>query len=246
MPHTLTAAELSRTRLMVGAAVLFCACDAYAKLSAMKSSSILVMPYVPYWPGLSALHPIVPLLLWIPLGLLVAAGVAPRLVGGLLVTTMAFVLLGDQRTYSNHLYFLILLLFLLSFAPSRRRLDESPALPVFLLKCQASILYGFGALAKLTPAYLTGWMLAGTIDRRWWSWIPLWEQTPLLFAGVAVLTIIVEAGLAVGLWLPRFRRAAAIVGVGLHVGCYVLLQDVRLDLLVFGFSSLSLYPLFFL
>ena len=203
------------------------------------------MPYVPHMPGVSAVHPLLPVILWIPLAVLTGAGIAPRIVGGLLGTSMAFLLLGDQRTYSNHLYLLILIVLLLSLLPSSRQQGTFHTWPVDLLRCQASVLYGFGALAKLTPAYLTGWMMAGTLDRNWWSWIPPWEAAPLLFAAVAVVSILVEAWIAFALWSARFRRSAVVLGVALHLGCFLVLRDVKLDLIVFGLASLSLYPLFF-
>ena len=225
---------------------MFAGWDIHEKLSAIGRSSISTMPYVPHWPTVPDWSPMLPLLFWLPLGLLMAIGVAPRVVGALLVLTMTVILLGDQRTYSNHLYFLILLVFLLSFVPSSRRQTAVRSWPVTLLKCQGSVLYGFGALSKVTPMYLTGWMLAGTVDRRWWGWIPEWSESPLIFAGIALLTIVVEAWLAAALWSPRFRRAAVVTGLTLHAGCVLLLRDVKIDLIVFGLSSVSLYPLFFL
>jgi Vitamin K-dependent gamma-carboxylase len=239
-------AHLAGTRMTAGASIAFCSWDVHEKLVAIRASEISAMPYVPHMPAVSSVHPLLPVMLWIPLALLTAAGIAPRTVGGVLGTSMAFVLLADQRTYSNHLYLLVLIVLLLSLMPSSRQQETFHAWPAVLLKCQASVLYGFGALAKLTPAYLTGWMVAGTLDRNWWSWIPQWEAAPLLFAAVALLSILVEAWIAFALWSARFRQSAVVLGVGLHLGCILVLRDVKLDLIVFGLASLSLYPMFLL
>jgi hypothetical protein len=237
---TLFAGGVSRTRMFVGVAVMVAGVEMYYKLGAIRASDYPAMPYVPYWPSAGLWLPWIPLVLFAVFGVALALGSAPKIVGGILVPVMALFLLGDQRTYSNHLYFLVLLVALLAFASH----TSTPAWPIDLLKFQASVLYGFGALTKISVPYLTGWMIAGNLDRDLFPWIPPWGDARAAFAAVAVFTILLEAWLAIALWQPHRRRTAVLMGLALHLGCFVLLKDVRVDLLVFGLASVGLYPLF--
>lgn len=150
----------------------------------------------------------------------------------------------------------VLLFVLLSFSflrgtrAGRASGDEQPAgpmWPVRLIQLQLSALYGFNALAKSTPEYLSGDALAamsqtlpnflvsmaggrlhlGPLD------LPLWPA--------AVLSTLVEYFLAVGFWLPRFRIAAAVAGVSFHL---LLTQIVRIFLL--DWVAMFLYLAFLL
>jgi predicted DCC family thiol-disulfide oxidoreductase YuxK len=216
----------------------------------LTEPGILRVPY----PGL----PQVPAVLfqlaiasWLMALIGLAIGFQPRLAAGTLAAVLGFTLLADQQLYSNHLYLLLLVVILirlsdagaaLSVGHAQRR-DMVPGWPLGLVRAQVSIIYGFAALAKLNPAYLSGTVLGAYL--RDTGPIPVphdWRGFQLLF-GLSILSVLAEAFLAVALWLPYWRRTALVVGLALHVGIAVWLEPT-LQLITFGFLMLPLYLAF--
>jgi len=165
---------------------------------------------------------------------LLAAGVWDRLAAGVLAAGIAAVLALDAQLYANHLYLLGLVLLIWAVAP----LDARAASYRWLV----SIVYGFAALTKLNVTYLSGLVLSANLGT---GPVPLPEALNVwwLLSGLAILSVIVEAFLAVALWLPRWRREAVIVGVSLHAGILALMSPWW-NLLVFGALMISLYSAF--
>ena len=175
---------------------------------------------LPYLAGLPALTPAAaPIMIgvWLVAGTLFMLGWRARWTGGLLAATLLVYVLLDEQTYSNHVYLLSLFVALLVLADSgavlsldaRRRGPRAtvPAWPVFLLRAQLSIVYGFTAVSKLNGAFLSGEVLATQL-------IPLRlvrgligpPAVDLLAIGLSILTVVMEATLAVWFWsAARFR-----------------------------------------
>lgn len=153
-------------------------------------------------------------------------GVAGRLAPLLVAATTATVLLADQQTYSNHLVLLFVISLFLGFSGSHEAwtLSRSPKTswvpywPAFLVKAQVSSVYAWTAIAKINQEYLSGEVL----DTYLQPWVPIPQE---LLPLAAIMSIVVEASLAVLLWMPRFRKLTIALGAGLHVGIVLLLQD---------------------
>ena len=159
-----------------------------------------------------------------------SVAVSPKLFGGshkLCVSFVAVALLSDQQTYSNHLYLMLPVAALLTVAESgaavsldARRAggrDWVPGWPVWLLCAQISIVYAFAALAKLNPDFLSGSVVASYLRRDGLLAVPAaWRSLePMLV--MSLFAICSEAFLAFALWIPRWRPAALVVGLGLHL-----------------------------
>jgi len=191
--------------------------------------------------------------LWLAAGFGFLLGAGTRLCGALLTATLIFTLVADQQLYSNHLYLMALAAGLLTLADSGAALsldavrhggrDAVPAWPVTLLKLQVSILYAFAALAKLNPDFLSGSVVATYLRREGPLAVPQdWRfLEPMLV--LAVLAVSAEAFLAIALWSRRWRGAAFVVGLGLHVGIAAFFSPT-FALAVFSLLSLPLYVLF--
>ena len=168
---------------------------------------------------------------------------------------MGYALIIDQQTYSNHLYLLSLIVFLLTLADSGRALSidargqdapSIPAWPVTLLKLQVSIVYVFAALSKINVVYLSGVVIYLSLQPSLKMLVAGHAATPVLMMLVAVFSVLVELWLAVALWRRKWRSAAVVVGIAFHVGLIVLLTwDQAVQLIVFTIGMASLYVLFF-
>jgi predicted DCC family thiol-disulfide oxidoreductase YuxK len=205
-------------------------------------------------PALTAIAVPVVIGVWLAAGILFTLGWRTRWTGGLLAAILLGSVLFDEQTYSNHIYLLGLVVMLLALADSgamfsldaRRRGPHAtvPAWPVFLLRAQLSIVYGFAAVSKLNGAFLSGKVLVLQV-------IPLELARELLsitaiavlVLGLSILTVGVEALLAVWFWNVSWRPLALVFGLLLHSGI-ILLMDSRLELTVFALTMFALYFLF--
>lgn len=171
-------------------------------------------------------------------------GFAGRMPAFLVAAATAAVLLSDQQTYSNHLVLLTLLALFLGLSGAAqtwtvirsRRAGDVPYWPVFLIKVLVTSLYAWTAIAKINPQYLSGEVLGTFLQ----PWVPIPQH---LLPAAALLSIVTEACLAVVLWVPKLRILAFALGVGLHVGIVVLLQDPA-PLVGFGALMATGYILF--
>lgn len=108
------------------------------------------------------------------------------------------------------------------------------------LRVQLSIVYGFGALAKLNPWFLSGSVLeagpGSRMDLPASAWVVL-----------AVGTVVIEGWLAVGLWFDRTRAVSIVLGVALHVGIIATMATGATSLvrmIVFNGLCVALYLAF--
>jgi len=130
-----------------------------------------------------------------------------------------------------------------SFQKSRS--NTVPGWPALLLMLQVSLVYGFSALAKLTPQFLSGEALSQTLTRQSWFAFPDSWRSAALLTTLAISAIVLELFIAFGLWTSRLRWAAVIAGIALHGFILVALDSSRLSLGLFALEMFALYPLFF-
>jgi hypothetical protein len=233
---------------VAGGAACFEACRLLVRILAPP---VVPLPFVSFVPRLTP--EAVPLLalVWGLAAIAFIAGFKTQLAGTVLVAASAYALVLDQRTYSNHLYLLVLLTGLLTAAHpgtalsmDARRAGGRPtvaAWPIFLLKVQVSLVYGFSALAKLTPDFLSGAVLSDVIRT---GILPQAWRSPALMAALAAITILVELFIAIGLWMERSRWSAAIAGAALHTSILLAVNSGRFSLAIFAFQLIATYPLF--
>jgi hypothetical protein len=145
----------------------------------------------------------------------------------MLAAICIYMLALDQQMYSNHLYLFVLISSLLALAGGKS------VIPIFLLRCQLSIVYIFSVIAKANPTYLSGVTIAANtyIQSGHFVLLMTWLALPA------------ELLLGVLFWLPDKRKAAAIAGVAFHIICVATVRP-HLQLLVFALEMLALYTVF--
>jgi predicted DCC family thiol-disulfide oxidoreductase YuxK len=190
---------------------------------------------------------------WLVLAALFGAGLFTTVAGIGLTLTLGAVLFSDQQLYSNHLYLLVLVVGLLTVARSGSALSidalrgrgaaSIPSWPLVLLRVQISIVYLFAGLSKLNATFLSGTVVAVTLRREGPLAVPAEWRTFEPMAAFSLLAILTELFLAAALWLPRWRRAAFVVGLGLHVGIAVWFVPTG-QLAIFSLIILAPYLLF--
>jgi hypothetical protein len=111
------------------------------------------------------------------LGLLLALGVAHRIVAPLLAVGFAYVFLLDKAEYLNHFYAALLLLALIAVTPADRALSVAayrrpdrpqvaPVWAVWILRFQVGVIYVYAGIAKLGDDWLAGEPMATWLAQR--------------------------------------------------------------------------------
>jgi predicted DCC family thiol-disulfide oxidoreductase YuxK len=219
----------------------------------LAEPSVIHAPYLDWTPRVSAPIAAAAIGLWLASALVFMVGWRTRVAGTVLTATLASVVLLDQQLYSNHLYLMVLAAGLLTLADSGAAIsldarragsrDWVPGWPVWLLCLQVTFVYGFAALAKLNPDFLSGSVVASYLRRDGPLAVPdAWRSLePMLV--LSILAVLTEAFLAVRLWSRRWLPAAMVAGLGLHVFITGWLTPTA-SLLVFSVLILPLYLLF--
>lgn len=195
------------------------------------------LPYLPAW-GYIALVAI-----WLGAAAAFAAGKRVRISGAVLVGVMAYTFALDRQLYSNHWLLIITLCAWLTLAGSGPRI---PYWPVFLAQTQLATVYLFAGLTKLNLHWISGAGLASHL--RWGGLLGIPEAFRVIefLMPMAVITAVLEVMLAVGLWVPRWRRGAAVMGIGMHVFMVATVPwSLTLEIFAFALASIGTYPLFF-
>ncbi len=256
--HQLITAEVDArpvalARIITSVAVLTKLVGGARPLGRLVEPTTIKLPMLPWLPAPTPAVVTMLLVLWGAAGLCFLVGWRTRIAGAVLTLLLAVQLVLDQQTYSNHLYLLALVVGLLTMADSgaawsldalARSRATVPAWPVFLLQAQASIVYAFAALSKLTPDYLSGVALAPFVPFKAGVALIGFPAAAAIVLLLSWATIPFEAMLAIYLWSPRHRGAAALLGVILHIGMVALIYRMRLDLTVFALVMWGLYLLF--
>jgi hypothetical protein len=225
---------LTLARIGIGLAATVKAIELWPLLDRLVGDPRIVqMPLAPWpRPSVAAAHWLVAA--WAGLGLCVAAGVSVHIAGALVAAIVGYVVTLDQQTYSNHLYLVSLASLLIALAHTERH--REPALT--LLRSQLVIVYAFAAASKVTPAFLSGTVMATNLRPAFGGFVTGGTLTTL-----AVIAVLAEGFVAWSLLRPRWRAVGAIVGVGLHIG-FILMIRQTLAMIVFAVICLSIYPLF--
>ena len=185
---------------------------------------------------------------WLLCSLFFTAGLFTRLSGTLLAACIAYHLLADQNLFWSHIYFLGLLVVLLTVGNSgacfsldwvrRGRPRQSvPRWPLTLLKLQVSAIYFFTAIGKMNAYFLSGEVLGEAFR------LPAFLESAALLQALSVATIGLELFLALALWSRRWQRAAFALGLVFHTLVLVLI-GLYGGLVVFGVIILAPYLLF--
>ena len=121
---------------------------------------------------------------------------------------------------------------------------HAPAWPIRLVQLQLTVLYGFNALVKTTPHYLSGEALMGlsmrpnfhvNLTSGWLHVGPLSLPVWLL----ACSTVAIEYALALGMWFRKSLYPTAALGLLFHIGLTFMITIFMLD-----YVSLFLYLAF--
>lgn len=239
---------LGLSRIIVGAAALTRAFVAWPILTKLAHPETLSTPYADWLPDPTPQLVTVILITWAVAASLFMIGWRVPWTGSVLVAAVVANLMLDHQTYSNHLYLMVWLVFLLTLAGSGSGLSVSKVerdvvrWPVVLIMAQISIVYGFSALTKINDDFLSGSVMAGVL-RDGLVPFPSSLRTPAFLSSMALVVIAVELFIALFLWSRRFRPYAFLLGLGLHVSIVLLMADTG-ELTVFGLEMLAVYPLF--
>jgi vitamin K-dependent gamma-carboxylase-like protein len=245
---------LAATRIIIATNAALAALEAWRMLSRVLKPGIVEIPFLPWLPRFPSSALPYFIAAWLVAALLLALGWRTRIAGAALTLIAGYTLFLDQQTYSNHLYLLFLILFLLMLSDSGAALSldarrqgtrsDVAAWPVLLLKIEATIVYVFSALAKITPAYLSGEVLTRSLKREGWLAVPATWLSPATMSVLATTSIVAELFIGVGLWSRRLRRFAILAGAGFHLGILATVDSSRLSLAIFALDLFAVYPLF--
>ncbi|MEO8245855.1 MAG: HTTM domain-containing protein [Chloroflexota bacterium] len=244
---------LAIARIAIGAVAALQALEVAPVLARLNDPAVVRLPYADWVPRVSDLPAAVVVGVWVALAVLFSAGAFTSFSGLLLTVLLGALLASDQQLYSNHLYLLAILVGVLTAGRAGTALSIDahrhgapamvPGWPVLLLRAQVSIVYAFAGLSKVNAVYLSGTVVASTLRRDGALAIPeAWRAQEWMMA-LAVISILAEIGLAIGLWIPRWRPSAFVLGVALHgaIAIWLLPTD---QLIVFGMMMLPIYILF--
>jgi hypothetical protein len=229
-------------RIGVGFATILNSLEAYDILAAIASGR-LAMPVFEGVPTPTTPALIAYVVLAIAAGVAVMLGwkTAPAALLSVILSVAVFLL--DQQTYSSHRVLATIAMACMVFAMAGTAWSVRPApgrptvvfWPQLLMITQLSVCYLFSALSKLNFTFISG---AGLAE---WVWLELpWQYYTI----AAVMTVVVELIIAVCMWFPASRRAAALFGLGLHLSIIVLMNNETIPLIGFAVTCVSLYPLF--
>jgi predicted DCC family thiol-disulfide oxidoreductase YuxK len=240
-------------RILVGIACLLKALEVAPALVRLQDPATLRLPILADVPTLADLPSSLVILAWVAAAATFAVGIRTGWAGIALAAILAGVLVSDQQLYSNHLYLLTLLVGLLTIgragaaisgdARLGRGRSEIPVWPLQLIRIQVSIVYFFAAVSKLNAAYLSGSVVAMTLRTDGPLALPEGFRTFEVMFAASLLAILLELFLAAALWLPRWRRTAFVIGLGMHLGIAVWMEPT-LPLALFALVILSPYILF--
>ncbi|MFC3995321.1 HTTM domain-containing protein [Nocardiopsis sediminis] len=238
----MSARALGIARMLLGAVALLKLCLFLPDLIRLAGEPV-PLPVVPL--------PAVPWLLvasvWAVAALLVVFGIAVHFSGGLLALCGWYCLLLDERTYSNHLLLITLLVTFLAASGGGRVLGRAGRVPgaaVLLMLTQLSAMYLFAGLAKANGSFLIGEVLLLQIGVDS-AILPLpLDLLPLpVLVAIALGAVVFETALAVALWFAPTRPYAFAGGAALHT-VFILTMRSPLELLCFGVAAVAVYPLF--
>lgn len=227
-------------RVVLGLVCVFRALEEWRVMVKVFRPGIVRFPVFDWLPVLNGRQAVLLVAIWLVAAAAFTIGWCVRLAGGILAGVMFATLFIDQQLYFSHLYLISLEVLLLAIANPTMKSHTVPYWPILLLKIQLSIVYFFAAVSKLTPVYLSGWMIGTNLREGI-------VAGPNTLKAFAVASIMVEVFVALALWTPRLRKPAVVVGVLLHIGMVTMLTStVAVQLALFAVACLAIYPLYFI
>jgi hypothetical protein len=168
---------------------------------------------------------------------LVACGVATRVLVPIVATIYAWLYLGSQLDSYQHHYLVALVLVIASFVPWERPEEGGTvrSWALRLLLVQLAIVYLWAAISKMQLQWVNGRTLGAQLTGTMRSLV---DHTVGLKVA-SVLVMVVELTLAVTVWLRRTWIVAAPLGIALHVGIIAS----KLEIGLFAYLMLGLYVL---
>lgn len=239
---------LGLARIIVGSAAVIRTFVAWRILTKLVDETTLRVPYAEWIPQPTAGLVFVIVALWFTSAIAFTVGWRVRIAGPLLLASIVSTLALDQQTYSNHLYLMAWLVLLLTIADAGAGMNlervDRPVVrwPILLVLMQISIVYGYSALTKVNEGFVSGAVLASSL-RGGIVPFPDSLRTQGILTVLALVVVAVELFVAVFLWRTRFRPAAFILGLGLHISIVLFMSNTA-QLLVFSLEMISIYPLF--
>lgn len=224
-------------RAIVGATAAVRSIVAWGALRDIAVEDHLDAPWAGWLPAPSEVTIGVTVGAWFFTSVLFAAGMRTRLTGAALTVAIVATVALDQQIYSNHVYLMAILVALIAIAsPAHGR---APAWPVLVLKLQITVVYVFAALTKVNNDWLSGDILRRVIGTG------LVEVPEALLRGpwLAILVVVSELAIAVGLWFVATRPFALAMGVGMHIAIPLTMLGT-VQLMVFSSLMLASYFLF--
>jgi len=246
--NTTSRRPVAVARVSVGLLALVAGPVVRHHLDALFEPSVVRARDFEWVPDLRPGHVVPLMVLWSLAALGFASGAGVRPCGLAMVAFVAYVFAVDQSTYAGYLYVVGLLTLLLTLAGggTPRPGDpegRAPAWPIVLARIQLSLIYLFTATAKVNFNFLSGSILHNSLA------VPFPSRWPApSFQAMAVVVIATEYFLGLGLWVKRVRPAVFLAGFVFHCAIVLLVKGTpmdRLELFVFGFTTLTAY-LFFL
>lgn len=246
------AGPLALTRVLIGLAALIKGATFLPQLLGLSHANTLVVPVFTWMPEPSQALLVVISVIWLMASGMFMLGWQVHLSGSILAATLAFTLLLDQQTYSNHLFLMAVLVALATLADAGAALPFPRGSPTrnvplwgpLLIMSQVSVVYLFAAATKINRGFLSGQVILDTMTDGVIS-PPSLLTTPGAGRTLAVLTIATELFLAIGLWIRATRIPAVLVGAALHGSTMLFLGPIA-ELFVFTLLMTSAYPLYFL
>jgi hypothetical protein len=255
LSRRIDARYLAVTRIILGLCLLIKSLSVLHVLGLLLRPQVLRLPYFLQVPDLPVAWTDSFFMAWMLVAVMMVMGAFTKFANLGAVGLIVYYLALDQQTYSNHTYALAIWLTILLFADSGAMFSFDtrlrgakllvPAWPADLLKLQVSLCYAFSVITKLNASYLNGDVLSAYLRND----LPAALFTPWALVALSLVSIAIEAGLAIGLWIPRFRKVVALGGLAFHLILTLAVgpMDLRqyLELTVFTGTMLSTYVLFF-
>lgn len=246
------ARPLALLRIVVGISAIMLAMNTRTNLLRIARPGSLHLPTANWLPTVTEQSVSVLIGAWLVAAVLLTVGLRSRAAALTCAACPAAAAFWDVQTLSNHQTLFIALCGLLALSrcgaalgvDARRRggQDDVPYWPVFLLQLQVTSMYGFTAVSKVTPTFLSGQVLRENVPLAAWAEAQ-WSGADVILAMV-LATIVVELFLAGGLWFRRTRLVAVVAGVGLHLTILVGIPHLSHELGPFALLSIGTYVLF--
>ena len=240
---------LALCRITVGAAAFLRALVSYHLMDRLLRPEAIQAHAIPWIPELSRPWLVPYIALWLAAAAMFTLGYRTRLAGTVLCLQIAYHLTADQNLFWNHIYFLGLVILLLTVADSGATFSlpwlragrpawTAALWSVVLLKLQISLVYFFSAVMKMNAEFLSG-----RVIKEAFEFLPAVLRLPEVYVATSWITVVLELFIGIGLWIPGARLLAIAGGIVLHSLVPVLI-GLYGGLVVFSTSILGTYWLF--